>query len=278
MVGGLAIGGAGRTPLVAWLATRLAARGLEVAVVAHAYRTHLRRAEQVALGAPGVRWGDEAAALRQVLPQEVVVWSGPRHATVAAARGDVVLMDGGYFDNALTCRARIAVVDATAPRRVLPAGPLRAPLAALSRADVIWLHRVDEPGASALPDPWQPQIQSRVALRRIHLPDGGVVGPEWLAGRWVRPLTGIARPTSFRHLLTTAGARLLPGLECADHHPFTARELARCLAQGEGWVTTTKDHPRLPVGWPAAVVEVETEVVAGDAEAVLNLCAGHHGA
>jgi tetraacyldisaccharide 4'-kinase len=271
VVGGLAIGGAGRTPLVAWLAQGLAARGLQVAVVAHDYGARLRQPECVEVA--GRRWGDEAVALRRILPTTIAVWSGPRQATVAAAQGDVVLVDGGYFDDDLVCRARIAVVDATAPRRVWPAGPLRAPLAALGRADVIWLHRVDEPGASPLPAPWGAQIQSRVALRRIHLPDGTVVGPEWLVGRGVRPLTGIARPGSFHHLLTQAGAHLLPGLECADHHVFTPRELAGCLAQGAGWVTTTKDHPRLPLGWPVAVVETETEVVEGDPQAVLDRCA-----
>jgi hypothetical protein len=45
VVGGLAIGGAGRTPLVAWLAQGLAARGLQVAVVAHDYGARLRQPE-----------------------------------------------------------------------------------------------------------------------------------------------------------------------------------------------------------------------------------------
>lgn len=270
VVGGLAVGGAGRTPVVAWLARAWADLGLRVAVVTHGYRATARH--PVALIEPDIRSGDEAAELRRTLPLRVAVWGGPdRRATLVAVRdADVVVVDGGLLDHTLPCTARIAVVDATAPRSVWPAGPLRAPLAALARADAVWLHRVDEPGARPLPAPWAPRVQSRVAFRGVRLPDGSVAPPTWLAGRAVRPLTGIARPGSFLWGLAQAGAEVLPGLECADHHVFRPAELAACLRRGGTWVTTAKDAERLPPGWPAVVVDTEVAVVAGDADGLVR--------
>ncbi|MEZ4467987.1 MAG: tetraacyldisaccharide 4'-kinase [bacterium] len=246
VVGGIAVGGAGRTPVVELLAHTLAAEGWRVAVVAHGYRG--RGGGPRRLVAPDGRDGDEAAALRRALPPQVEVWVGPRAATLAAVDADVVLVDGGYRDTPAT--ARIAVFDATAPRRVFPAGPLREPLDALGRADAIWLHRVDEPGARALPAPWRAAVETRVGVQGVLLADGRAVGADWLVGRAVRPLVGIARPDSFRATLVGAGATVLPGHERADHHRFSASELARCRAQGAGWVTTTKDRERLPPGLP----------------------------
>ncbi|MCB9549096.1 MAG: tetraacyldisaccharide 4'-kinase [Myxococcales bacterium] len=270
VIGGLAVGGAGRTPLVEWLARALDAEGWRVAVVAHGYRgqgTGLVRT-------PDAARGDEAAALRRALPARIPVVAGPSRVAGLAAvpAAEIVLLDGGFQDRDVPATARIALVDATAPRGVLPAGPLREPLDALARADAVWLHRVDEPGARPLPAPWVPAVESRVAVRAVHLPGGEVVGPAWLRGRAVRPLTGIARPASFRATLAGAGAEVLDGYERADHHRFSARELAACAARGGTWVTTTKDRERLPPGWPAAVVEVALAPVAGDVERVLRLC------
>ncbi|MEZ4473908.1 MAG: tetraacyldisaccharide 4'-kinase [bacterium] len=246
VVGGIAVGGAGRTPVVELLAHTLAAEGWRVAVVAHGYRG--RGGGPRRLVAPDGRDGDEAAALRRALPPQVEVWVGPRAATLAAVDADVVLVDGGYRDTPAT--ARIAVFDATAPRRVLPAGPLREPLDALGRADAVWLHRVDEAGARALPAPWRAAVETRVGVQGVLLPDGRAVGADWLVGRAVRPLVGIARPDSFRATLVGAGATVLPGHERADHHRFSASELARCRAQGAGWVTTTKDRGAAAPGLP----------------------------
>lgn len=263
IVGSLSIGGAGKTPVVAWLARRALAAGRRVAIVGHGYRGTARAVE--AVEAPdAARFGDEASALRRALPPAVAILVGPRaEAARRIARDvDLVLVDGGFQDPAVARTLDLVVVDVTAAQRVLPAGPLREPLSALSRAGVVWLHKVDEPGARL--DAPRGDVRSRVAARALVLPDGRRVPPEALARRAVAPLCAIGRPDSFLHTLHSLGARLEPGLVRADHERFGARALAR-LARGDALVvTTTKDRERLPAGFPAAVLEIDLAVEPAD--------------
>lgn len=263
VVGALSIGGAGKTPVVEWLARALAPRA-RVAIIGHGYGAAIDR--PVRVEAPdAARFGDEAAALRRALPPEVIIALGPSRAAAhafVAPEADVILVDDGFQDPRLPRTADLVVIDATAARGVLPAGPLREPLAALARADRVWLHKVDEPGARPLPAPWSPLVHSRVEATAVRLPDGRRVPPDWLAGRAVRPICAIGRPASFLHRLRHHGARLDAGCVRADHHRFAAAELAR-LPADLPWITTAKDRERLPPDWPAAVLETTLRIEAG---------------
>ncbi len=266
VVGALSVGGAGKTPVVEALARRLAPR--RVVIVGHGYGGAGVERPQRIERADARRFGDEAVALwRSLAALDVPIVVGPRRA--AAQRWaeqhldpEVILVDDGFQDPALARSVDLVVVDAAAGRRVMPAGPLREPLAALTRADAVWLHKVDEPRARPLGDV-EPLVTSRAVPRTVALPDGRRVGPEWLHRRAVRPLCAIGRPDSFAHTLTAAGARLLPGCIRADHHHFTDAELAR-LPPGP-WITTTKDHARLPASFAAAVLEIELDLIDGEA-------------
>lgn len=266
VVGALSVGGAGKTPVVEALARRLAPR--RVVIVGHGYGGRARSETLRVDGPDAERFGDEAAALwRSLAGMDVAIVLGPSRAVGQrwAERHlapDVILVDDGFQDPALPRTVDLVVVDAAAGHRVMPAGPLREPLSALSRADAVWLHKVDEPGARSLAGV-EPLVTSRAAPRAVRLPDGRRVGPDWLAGRALRPLCAIGRPASFAHTLTVAGARLLPGCTRADHHRFGADELAR-LPAGP-WITTTKDHARLPPSFAAAVLEIELELIDGAA-------------
>jgi len=265
VVGALSVGGAGKTPVVEHLARMLAPA--RVVIVGHGHGGQLGR-PTVVDAVDARRFGDEAVALwcalggpRSSVPIVVGGDRAARHRW-AEAHGEVILVDDGFQDPELPRTADLVVVDASAGRRVMPAGPLREPLAALARADGIWLHKVDEPGARPL-DRFAPAVTSRVAPRAVRLPDGRRVGADWLRGRALRPLCAIGRPGSFHHALTAAGASLLPGCVRADHHRFSAAELAR-LPRGP-WITTTKDRARLPADFPAAVLEIDVEVLSGRA-------------
>lgn len=252
VVGGLSVGGAGKTPVVEWLARRAHLGGQRVAVVGHGYGGRARTPTRVAT--PNARaYGDEAAALRRTLPRDIAVWVGPRRATVAAASraADVVLVDGGFQDPTCPRTFDLVVVDATDSRHVLPAGPLREPVEALRRADLVWAHRVDEPRAR----PLDAAVRSRVVASVLEGPDGASASPETLRGRTVVPVCGIARPSSFLHTLAALGARMEPGLVRADHHRFRPGELPPGPV-----VTTTKDRERLPAGYPASILHTTLEV------------------
>ena len=83
-VGNLTLGGTGKTPLVAWLARMLAARGLRPAIVSRGY------------GAARGQCSDEAAELAVLLPAVPHVANRDRVAgacTAAAAGAQIVLLD-----------------------------------------------------------------------------------------------------------------------------------------------------------------------------------------
>jgi tetraacyldisaccharide 4'-kinase len=131
VVGNLTVGGTGKTPVAAWLARQLEARGRRVGVVLRGYGGSHRGAPRVVTPAddPFVT-GDEALvhARRGV---HIVVIGGDR---VAAARlaaehgAEVVVCDDGLQHVRLARDYEIAVVDGArglGNRRLLPAGPLR---------------------------------------------------------------------------------------------------------------------------------------------------------
>jgi tetraacyldisaccharide 4'-kinase len=135
--------------------------------------------------------------------------------------------------------------------RPLPAGRLRERPAALSRADVVLLTRVDaadEDHLRALERELGPERTFRV---RRH-----VLGLRTLDGAPARPparaylVAGIARPDRFRHdasgLVDVAGTRFF-----RDHHRYRPEDLrdAEARARAEGataLLTTAKDAVRFP--------------------------------
>lgn len=261
-VGGLSIGGAGRTPVVAYLARLAKANGLHVGIVGHGYRARIKTPGRVDAH-DALRFGDEAVALAQALP-DVPVWVGPTRAAVLAALPafDVILTDGGLLDTRLARQQTILVVDATASTQVLPAGPLRAPLDAVE-PDWRWLHRVDEPEAQ----PHAADLHSRFQLTGITLPDGRQVSPEWLHGRAMRLMSGIARPGSFHHAIRAQGAQIRETVVYADHQPFSTADLRRLSPD---WCVTAKDRARLPANVPVCTAHGEVVVTRGNPLLILK--------
>ena len=270
LVGGPAVGGAGRTAVVAHLAGLLSARGERVAVLGHGYGGSGLGLRPVT--ADVARDGDEAVALRLALPPEVGVWVGPRTEGIAAlARPDAVLLvDGGLLDAKAPASAVIAVVDASASTRVLPAGPLRCDLAtAVSAAHCLWWHRVDQPEARVQPAlaPLDQQLQSVVVPRAVIAPDGARLPVGWLRARNVAALAAIARPEAFVHTLQAAGAQVVHRHFLCDHSDFSGEDLLGAPA-GVPWVTPTKNAVRPAVRGHAHVLETGLQVQ-GDLQAAL---------
>ncbi len=151
-VGNLTVGGSGKTPLVVWLAEGLKHRGLRPTVVSRGYGGR-RRASVIdpggRLSADPDACGDEAVlvAERTACP---VVTSADRLVACRIAEKrfapDVVLLDDGFQHQRLARDLDVVVLGGAEPgAKLLPAGPLREPLSALGRADVL----IDTAGALA---------------------------------------------------------------------------------------------------------------------------------
>jgi tetraacyldisaccharide 4'-kinase len=137
-VGNLTVGGVGKTPMVLWLAEKLVARGKRVAVLSRGYG-----------GSGG--GSDEVDLLRDRLGEQVLVAVGAdRFAAGSAVEHreaiDIFLLDDGFQHMQLARDVDILLLDASrslANERLLPAGLLREPISAMSRATVLVFTRTE---------------------------------------------------------------------------------------------------------------------------------------
>ncbi|AKU90618.1 tetraacyldisaccharide 4'-kinase [Vulgatibacter incomptus] len=291
-VGNLAVGGAGKTPVVIELTSRLQARGLKVAVLASGYGGQGRGARVVSRG-EGILLdardaGDEPVLVAKRCPGARVL-VGPSRAELAEIaarhlRADVALLDDGFQHLGLARDLDIVVLDGASPfgnGRLLPRGPLREPPSSLARADLCWISKVDEGDPAAIERAaaeaerltGEAPVRSRYRVSGVL--SGDLSSSEPLSSLESRPvllLAGVARPDSFRRTLTRLGCRVVGEALFSDHHPFTERELhgvlARARACGADVVCATeKDAMRIPAALRGheriKVVRVETEVAAG---------------
>jgi tetraacyldisaccharide 4'-kinase len=264
-VGGITMGGAGKTPMVDHLAERLRERGHHPAILTRGYR---RRSIETSIlveagePAPVSFTGDEA---------QIFVQSGYAHSGIGADRfvtgrlleekysPDIFLLDDGFQHTRLRRDLDLAVIDALNPfggGAVFPLGNLREPLEALSRATAFVIMR-------AAPDreyvgivrqlnslnPRAPIFRARLEHRywvnyrtrqRHHSLPGAIAA-----------FCGLANPASF--WATLRSLRLNPVYHWAfdDHHHYTCAQLDRLAAQAKMHgsallLTTEKDAMNLP--------------------------------
>ncbi len=244
-VGNATVGGTGKTPVCLDILARLHAAGVE----AHALtRGHggdgrfVRRVDPTRDVARVV--GDEALLLAAVAP----VWTGPDRGALAraavAAGAEALVMDDGLQNSTLGQDAALLVIDGVVGfgnGHLLPAGPLREPVAAAAARCVgAVLIGEDEAGALASLPPWLPVLNAEM-----------VPGPAMaaMAGRRVVAFAGIGRPAKFFATLRQAGIEVAAEAAFADHHVYGAGELKRLRRQaaacGATLVTTAKDFARL---------------------------------
>jgi len=267
-VGNLTAGGTGKTPTVIALADRLSAGGLAVACLSRGYRGRLSgpvRVDPVIHDAAAV--GDEPLLLAEAAPTWVAR-DRRRGAEAAILDGaDVILMDDGFQNPSLAKSASLLVVDGGAGfgnGRVIPAGPLREPVAeGLARADAVVLVGEDRFGLAPGLSRMRPVLAARLA------PEDSAYR---LAGQRVLAFAGIGRPAKFFETLREIGAKLVAAHAFPDHHaydPDTLMQLAEdAAAESAVLVTTAKDHVRLPPEARALATPVRVRLAFADPEAV----------
>lgn len=260
-VGNITLGGTGKTPMVAWLAERLMARGLRVAVLSRGYGGSARGAIRIVsdgkklLVAPEES-GDEPYLLAQKVPGLMVVIGADRYrAGQAALREldpDVFLLDDGFQHLKLKRDLNLLLLDAARPFAngyTLPAGFLREAPAAARRADLVVYTRSDRPGEGLFPDRPACWTSHRIAGIRP-LAGGKRSGFEPLQGAKVTAFSGIADPASFFDLLEREGVPLVATLAFPDHVAYREEEIAalcrlRDASRSAFLVTTEKDAVKL---------------------------------
>jgi len=192
--------------------------------------------------------GDEPLLLAEAAPAWVARDRAAGARAAVAAGAGAIIMDDGFQNPSLAKDVSLVVVDGGrgfGNGCSLPAGPLRESLTAgLARADAIVLMGEDKAGA----------VRAIAAIRR-DLPilrARAVPGPELaeMAGKPIVAFAGIGNPGKFFAMLRAAGCDLRGEVAFADHHPYSAADLAglsrRARATGSLLATTAKDAMRLP--------------------------------
>ena len=246
-IGNLTVGGAGKTPTALTVARMLAKAGERPAFLSRGYGGALagplvvdparHRASEV---------GDEPLLLARTAPT-IVARDRVKGAGIAAS-ASVIVMDDGFHNPSLVKDFSVLVVDARrgiGNGRVIPAGPLRAPVdAQLSRA-----HALVVVGRSVGDCAIAEMARERdiPVLRASLRADTAFVAG--LAGRRVLAFAGIADPPKFFATLAEAGVAVAATRSFADHHRYTGREAAALCEEAErdglALVTTEKDLARL---------------------------------
>lgn len=245
-VGNLLVGGAGKTPLVIYLARWGSAAGHRVAVVTRGYGRRSTAAIDFD-GASLPAWseaGDEPRLIARSCPGVRLFVDQHRVAGALRAienKATVLILDDGMQHRALV-RDLDVVVDADAPPGLMPWGPNREPRRALNRADIVI-------GTGSAPPAHGQGVWAE--RRPGPLLDGHrrALPLEILRARPVVLLTGIARPERFELAARALGASVQRVFSVDDHAPFPPRLIDAAVEHagrcGANIVVTAKDRERL---------------------------------
>lgn len=291
-VGNITTGGTGKTPLVAYIANVLAARGEKVCILTRGYgradtRQRVLISDREQILADAATGGDEPVELaHKLLGKAIVIADADR---VSAAEWalrkfevTVFLLDDGFQHRKVKRDLDIVCIDATNPcdkGRMLPFGRLREPLAGLGRADVIIITRSDLAGGVAdlrsRLARWNPGAaihEARVQISAI-TPIGDLYRErqsEQTAKRGdsVFAFCGLGNPESFFELLRRENNGLTGSIAFADHHAYSQTDIRRIEAEARSsgaqiLLTTAKDAVKLAGSkfeMPCFVVEIELKI------------------
>ena len=231
-IGNLTAGGSGKTPVAIAVAQRLIARQKKVFFLTRGYGGSEAGPLQVGdHDAHGV--GDEALLLARVAPT-IVARDRAAGAWLAVANGaEVIVMDDGHQNFSLAKDVSLVVADGFGNGLMIPAGPLREPVAqGLARADAV----------IAMKDALDLQgFKGPVLRARLETEGAG------FAGKRVFAFAGIGQPERFVASLRQAGATVAGSRFFADHHRYSHSDIAalRSEAKDALLVTTEKDFVRL---------------------------------
>lgn len=236
VVGNLSIGGAGKTPTTIALVEGLRARGWRPGVVSRGHGGSEAGPLRLPPDAAPERFGDEPCLIAERTGAPVAIARRRAEAgRLLAASGevDVLIADDGLQHYALARDIELLVIDGRrrfGNGRLLPAGPLREPIARGRDCDA----RVVNGGAGE-PGEWPLRLELEDPRP---LAGGPALALTDLRGQAVQALAGIADPERFFAALREAG--IAPSVHpFPDHHPFAVADFA--FDDGRLLLMTEKD-------------------------------------
>lgn len=249
-VGNLTVGGTGKTPMVMWLAEKFIADGKRVAILSRGYRGANETSDEIELmkfrlqgrASFGVGKNRFAEGWRLESQQSI----------------DVFLLDDGFQHLQLARDLDILLMDASSSLQgetLLPAGRLREPLSAMSRANLIVFTRAETiPGTN---EAIQKLTQFPVFAAATRLLGFRRLGSEIqlqsveeIGGGPFFAFCGLGNPDAFLRDLRNWGLAVCGQAIFPDHHRYESRDIAKIMQEGQragsnAFVTTEKDAQNL---------------------------------
>jgi tetraacyldisaccharide 4'-kinase len=272
-IGNLSTGGSGKTPLTIALAQALTGRGLRVDILSRGYGRKSQLAVRVDPDGPAEDFGDEPLLIAREIGVPVYVASrrydagllaeaeartnapcpilsrsmrkgGKPQTTTADDESHpptIHLLDDGFQHRQLARDVNILLLNQRDWQDwLLPAGNLREPTEAISRADVLALP-ANEPELEVALRLWGWDGPVWRIFRSLEIP--AVNGP-------VAAFCGIAHPDQFFKGLKDAGLNVALRLAFPDHYTYTVSVLEKLIAGARKMnvaavITTEKDFVRM---------------------------------
>jgi tetraacyldisaccharide 4'-kinase len=270
-IGNVVVGGSGKTPVALALGELLRTQGKNAHYLTRGYKGILKGPVRVdPLRHTALEVGDEPLLLAEILPTWVAK-DRVEGARAAIAEGaELIIMDDGFQNPALHKDISLLVIDGVygfGNKRLLPAGPLREPVAdAMKRASAIVLMGEDEQDVLK-------EVPLHLPVLRAHIEP--LLPPETLKDIPLLAFAGIARPRKFYRTLQQLGYDVRNMVAYPDHYLYKPRDLAFLRSKAKileaKLVTTSKDYVRLPQDIRAEVTHLPIKAVFDDSAALLRM-------
>lgn len=290
-IGNITMGGTGKTPLVAYVASLLDRKNETVCIISRGYgrknpgkRVLVSNGKALLTGPEDA--GDEPYELAQkLLNKAIVISDADRVAAAAWAKESfdvtVFVLDDAFQHRRVKRDLDIVCIDAMNPCR-----RLREPLENLARADVIVITRSDlvedieglkvrlaehNPAAPIFTVKNRTSRLIETSGRGVET-RGSTKTPEEMAGKKALAFCALGNPESFFEQLRREGFDIAAVKAFRDHHKYKQRDIAGLekMAKESGaevMLTTMKDYVKLGgLHFDLPCLAVESELVFDDEE------------
>ena len=293
-VGNISVGGTGKTPFVLTLLELLHHLNLppkgKTAVIRRGYGGSAKTTTVVSDGKRILEnaetAGDEPVMIAESASGAMVVVDrnkvrGASYA-VQELKASVIILDDGFQHRRLQRDLDIVWLDGKNPlgsRRLLPAGFLREPASALSRADIVVLSNPDgtDEELSMRAEKLEALLGKPIIVTRHEAQywkragRNELMGLDESVGRKVLAFSGIANPASFFDSVSALGSEISGEIALPDHCRYTKKQIDRISRlfsslEAEWLVTTAKDGVKLPALFcilPVYQLIIKTKILTG---------------
>jgi len=237
VVGNLAVGGSGKTPVVLAIIKWLRQQGWQPGIVSRGYGARIPTPRLVNKDDRATAVGDEPLMMKQRAPQTPIAVGPERYqaALLLKEHGvDIIVSDDGLQHHRMARDIEICVVDGERQhgnQKLLPLGPLREPLSRLTEFDLVVQNGGDELAADWLHMGLLGEsLCSLSSNRRKEVAS--------FASQPIDAIAGIGNPDRFFRQLEAQGCNVTRHA-FADHQAFNSAQLEPF--RGKPLIMTEKD-------------------------------------